>query len=128
MGSHARAAICWAATSPSCCSSARQRLLRSRGQLSRAATLRGMARAADGKLALVEIKAVDGAYPTLGALSLEPAVPLHDLLAERDGVFGAAADPTLLARLDLKIGDKVTLGDASFQIRSAVTAEPDKLS
>jgi len=102
--------------------------LRSRGQLSRAATLRGMARAADGKLALVEIKAVDGAYPTLGALSLEPAVPLHDLLAERDGVFGAAADPTLLARLDLKIGDKVTLGDASFQIRSAVTAEPDKLS
>ena len=102
--------------------------LRSRGQLSRAATLRGMARAADGQLALVEIKAVDGAYPTLGALSLEPAVPLHDLLAERDGVFGAAADPTLLARLDLKIGDKVTLGDASFQIRSAVTAEPDKLS
>jgi len=102
--------------------------LRSRGQLSRAATLRGMARAADGKLALVEIKAVDGAYPTLGALSLEPAVPLHDLLAERDGAFGAAADPTLLARLDLKIGDKVTLGDASFQIRSAVTAEPDKLS
>jgi putative ABC transport system permease protein len=102
--------------------------LRSRGHLSRAATLRGMARAADGQLALVEIKAVDGAYPTLGALSLEPAVPLHDLLAERDGAFGAAADPTLLARLDLEIGDKVTIGDASFQIRSAVTAEPDKLS
>ena len=102
--------------------------LRSRGQVSVAATLRGMARAADGRLALVEMKAVDGAYPMLGELSLDPAVPTSDLLVERDGAFGAAADPTLLARLDLKIGDKVTIGDASFQIRGAVTAEPDKLS
>jgi putative ABC transport system permease protein len=102
--------------------------LRSRGQVSLAATMRGMARAADGRLALVEMKAVDSAYPMLGELTLEPAVPIHDLLAERDGAFGAAADPTLLARLDLTVGDKVTIGDASFQIRSAVTAEPDKLS
>jgi putative ABC transport system permease protein len=102
--------------------------LRSRGQVSVAATLRGMARTADGRLALVEMKAVDGAYPMLGELSLDPTVPTPDLLVERDGAFGAAADPTLLARLDLKIGDNVTIGDASFQIRSAVTAEPDKLS
>jgi putative ABC transport system permease protein len=108
--------------------SAELAFLRSRGQVSLAGTMRGMARAADGRLALVEMKAVDGAYPMLGELSLEPAVPMPDLLAERDGAFGAAADPTLLARLDLKIGDKVTIGDASFQIRSAVTAEPDKLS
>src|SRR5438132_2527591 len=33
--------------------------LRSRGEVSVAATLRGMARASDGRLALVEIKAVD---------------------------------------------------------------------
>ncbi len=46
---------------------------------------------------------------------------------KRDGVFGAAADPTLLARLDLKVGDKVSVGEATFQIRSAVEAEPDKL-
>jgi len=102
--------------------------LRSRGQVSVAVTLRGMARATDGRLALVEMKAVDGTYPMLGELALEPSVPIRDLFAERDGAFGAAADPTLLARLDLKIGDKVTIGDASFQIRSAVTSEPDKLS
>src|ERR1700728_1343387 len=41
-------------------------LLRSRGQVSVAATLRGMARTPDGRLALVELKAVDGAYPMLG--------------------------------------------------------------
>jgi putative ABC transport system permease protein len=101
--------------------------LRSRGQVSVIATLRGMARAADSRLALVEMKAVDDSYPSIGQLTLNPAVPMNDLLAERDGAFGAAADPTLLARLDLKIGDIVTVGDARFQIRSAVESEPDKL-
>jgi putative ABC transport system permease protein len=102
--------------------------LRSRGQVSVAATLRGMARSSGGKLALVEMKAVDDNYPMLGQLALTPDVPLGDLLAERDGAFGAAADATLLARLDLKIGDKVGIGDATFQIRSVVDAEPDKLA
>jgi len=102
--------------------------LRSRGQVSVAATARAMARAADGRLALVELKAVDGAYPMLGQLTLSPKIEVGDLLAEHDGKFGAAVDPTLLARLDLKIGDVVTVGEASFQIRSVVDAEPDKLA
>jgi putative ABC transport system permease protein len=101
--------------------------LRSRGEVSVAATLRGMARASDGGLALVELKAVDGAYPMRGELTLDPKMPVADLLAERDGAFGAAADSTLLARLDLKLGDRVTVGSAAFQIRSVVSAEPDKL-
>jgi putative ABC transport system permease protein len=102
--------------------------LRTRGAVSVAATLRGMARAADGRLALVEMKAVDNAYPMLGELTLNPRLPLGELLAERDGAFGAAADPTLLARLDLKIGDRVSIGNAAFQIRSELEAEPDKLA
>ena len=40
--------------------------LATQGQVSVVATLRGMVRAADGQLALVELKSVDGAYPTLG--------------------------------------------------------------
>jgi putative ABC transport system permease protein len=103
-------------------------LLRSRGEVSVAATLRGMARTGDGRLALVELKAVDNAYPMLGAVTLAPKMPIADVLAERDGAFGAAADPTLLARLDLKVGDRVTVGSATFQIRSVIDAEPDKLS
>jgi len=102
--------------------------LRSRGQLSVAATLRGMARSSDGRFALVEMKAVDDNYPMLGQLALTPEMPLGDLLGERDGAFGAAADATLLARLNLEIGDKVGIGDATFQIRSVVDAEPDKLA
>ena len=102
--------------------------LRARGQVSVAATLRAMARTSDGRLALVELKAVDSAYPMLGALTLQPTMPVADLLTERDGAFGAAADSTLLARLDLKLGDRVTVGSATFQIRSVVDAEPDKLA
>ena len=102
--------------------------LRSRGEVSGMATLRGMARAGDGRLALVEIKAVDGTYPALGEVALEPKMPMADLLAEHDGVFGAAADSTLLARLDLKLGERVQVGNATFEIRSIDNAEPDKLA
>ncbi|KAA0077954.1 ABC transporter permease [Tardiphaga sp. P9-11] len=102
--------------------------LRSRGVVSVAATLRGMARAPDGNLALVEIKAVDGSYPLLGKATLAPDMPMNDLLAERDGAYGAATDTTLMARLGLKIGDRLTVGNATFQIRSEISAEPDKLA
>jgi putative ABC transport system permease protein len=57
--------------------------LRSRGEVSVAATLRGMARTGDGRLALVELKAVDGNYPMLGELTLDPKLPVVDLLADR---------------------------------------------
>lgn len=102
--------------------------LRARGQLSVAAALRVMARSNDGRLALVELKAVDGNYPMLGEVTLDPKMPMADVLAERDGAFGAAVDSTLLARLDLKIGDRITIGNATVQIRSVVVAEPDKLA
>jgi len=102
--------------------------LRTRGEVSVAAALRVMARTGDGRLALVELKAVDSNYPMLGELTLAPKLPMPDLLAERDGLFGAAVDSTLLARLDLKLGDRVTIGNAPYQIRSVVEAEPDKLA
>jgi putative ABC transport system permease protein len=65
--------------------------LRARGEVSVAAALRVMARSADGRLALVELKAVDGNYPMLGELTLDPKMPVADVLAERDGTFGSAA-------------------------------------
>src|ERR1700755_195222 len=97
--------------------------LRSRGQLSVAATLRVMARSTKGDLALVELKAVDDHYPMLGELTLDPKMPIAERLAERAGAFGAAVDTTLLARLGLKVGDRVSVGNATFQMRSVVDAE-----
>ena len=98
------------------------------GHSSLAATMRAMARVPDGRTALVEVKAVDAAYPLYGNVALDPQQPLTQALAQRDGAFGAAADPALLARLDLKLGTRITLGSAKIEIRAVLTSEPDKLA
>lgn len=105
-----------------------RQFLQSHGQLAVAATLRAMARTDDGRMALVEVKAVDDAHPLYGQLALDPAEPIPTLIARRNAAFGAAADPALLARLDLKPGDVISLGQAALQIRATVTSEPDKLA
>jgi putative ABC transport system permease protein len=102
--------------------------LERQGQVSAAATMRAMARSAAGENALVEIKAVDAAYPLFGAVGLEPAGNLADALAQRDGAYGAAADPALLARLNLERGARITVGGATIELRAILAAEPDKLA
>ena len=97
-------------------------------RVSTAATMRAMARTADQRNALVEIKAVDNVYPLYGEVVLDPAMPLSDALAERNGVFGAAVDVALLTRLDLKVGDRVDVGKAPIEIRAVLRNEPDKLA
>ncbi|HET7681418.1 MAG TPA: FtsX-like permease family protein [Xanthobacteraceae bacterium] len=109
-------------------SSGERAFIAQRGRLSVAATMRAMTQTGDGRSALVELKAVDRAYPLYGALSLEPALDLTALLAERDGVFGAAAAPALLTRLGLQTGDRVSVGAANLEIRAALRSEPDKLA
>ena len=47
---------------------------------------------------------------------------------ETDGAFGAAVDPALLTRLNLKTGDRITIGNAAIELRAALTNEPDKLA
>lgn len=105
-----------------------RQFLEGRGAVGAAATMRAMVRTVDGRNALVEVKAVDGAYPLYGAVELAPAQPLGEALAARDGVYGAAADAALLTRLDLKPGARVTLGSATIEIRATIVREPDKLA
>jgi putative ABC transport system permease protein len=98
------------------------------GESASIATMRAMAIAGDKGSALVELKAVDAAYPTVGALEADPARPVGELLAVRDGAFGAVADPVLLARLDLKVGDRITLGTTPLLVTAALVSEPDKIA
>jgi putative ABC transport system permease protein len=92
------------------------------------ATLPTMARAGDGRTTLIEVKAVDDAYPLVGMVATDPDMPLPALFALQGDAFGAAADPTLLARLDLKPGDRITIGNAVIELRAALKTEPDKLA
>src|SRR6185503_16409192 len=82
----------------------------------------------DTRRALVEVKAVDAAYPLYGEVALDPPQPLASVLAQRDGAYGGAADPALLARLDLEAGARIMVGAAVIEIRAALTSEPDKLA
>ncbi len=112
---------------------AERAFIASRGDLSIAATMRAMARTGDGRAVLVEVKAVDDAYPLYGSVTVDaggadPAPGLDAVLVRRGEVFGAAADPSLLTRLNLKTGDRVTIGAATFELRAALTSEPDKIA
>ena len=101
-------------------SDAERAFLDAHGKVSVAATLRAMARTSDGHSTLVEIKAVDDNYPLFGAVATDPAMPLAALFAQNGGAFGAAVDPALLTRLDLKTGDRINIGNATIELRAAL--------
>ena len=90
------------------------------GTLSEAVEMRAMARRVDGTArTLVEIKAVDDAYPLYGQLRLRPAGSLG-----RD----VAVDPILLDRLGMAVGDSLVVGAASFTVRAVIEREPDRVA
>jgi putative ABC transport system permease protein len=91
--------------------------------------MRSMARLPDSSdQALVELKAVDGAYPLYGALATTPALPSAELFAGQGLVFGAAAPDILFERLGLKLGDRIKVGSATFELRAVLDKEPDAAS
>lgn len=99
------------------------------GQLSVSTGLRSMARVPDGsEQGLVEVKAVDGAYPLYGAFEAAPDRPLGELLQQDGEVFGAVAAPLLLDRLGVRVGDDILLGNARLRLAATVASEPDAIS
>jgi len=108
---------------------AEKQALAREGRLDVVASLRAMAVAPSGDAALVELKAVDPAtYPAAGEIATDPPGRLADLLAERDGVPGALADPALLTRLDVKVGDRIALAGHDVALRGTIVSEPDKIA
>ncbi|MBB3391276.1 putative ABC transport system permease protein [Rhizobium sp. BK275] len=103
--------------------------LRGLGEVSVSTGLRSMARKPDGSdQALVEVKAVDEAYPLYGTLEAEPNYPLASMLSGEGGTYGAIVAPLLLERLRLQIGDELLLGNVKLSITGTVKTEPDALS
>ncbi|MBY3616323.1 ABC transporter permease [Rhizobium bangladeshense] len=99
------------------------------GTVSVSTGLRSMARKPDGSdQALVEVKAVDDAYPLYGRFEAEPDYPLAALLSGQGGTYGALAAPLLLDRLGLAVGDELLLGNVKLSITGTVKTEPDALS
>jgi len=101
----------------------------SAGIAAASAEMRAMARAENEQAArtLVELKTVEGTYPLYGTLETNPPLPRDTLLAQRDGIWGVAAAPELLSKLGVDIGDKLRIGETRFEIRAAITHEPDRI-
>lgn len=75
--------------------------------------------------ALTQVKAVDSAYPLVGAVVLDPAMPLANALAGMDGLPGAVMDRVLVDRLGLAIGDSFAMGTQSYRLSAVLMTEPD---
>jgi len=105
---------------------AERQFLDQSGTVSEIALLRAMAVSSDGAHhTLIELKAVDAAYPLYGMVTLAPAQGLAEALAARDGVYGAVAAPAVAERLGLKIGDKFKIGTAAVELRATMERAPD---
>jgi putative ABC transport system permease protein len=100
------------------------------GQISALAELRSMlvVEAGARERMLVELKAVDGAYPLYGTARVEPAMPLADAFAVRNGRPGLIAEQVVLERLNLRPGDTVRLGEGLFEVRGTLAEEPDRVA
>jgi putative ABC transport system permease protein len=107
--------------------------LRARGAtLSDVVQMRSMLIAPPGERQLVELKAVDPAWPLVGEIGVSLSRgagegwgggannPLSD--------HGLLAEQIILDRLNLHPGDTVRLGNASFTIRGTLIAEPDRVA
>ncbi|MBO6718830.1 MAG: ABC transporter permease [Rhizobiaceae bacterium] len=106
-----------------------QTFLERYGEVAANANMRSMVRLPDASdQTLVELKAVDGAYPLYGEFETDPALPLDDLFAERGGAHGAAAADLLFQRLGLEVGDRIVLGSEEFELRARIVTEPDAIS
>ncbi len=93
------------------------------GRVSETATMRTMARRLDGEdQALIELKSVDTAYPHVGAVNVAGATSYAAALAD-----GVIADPVLMERLGVKVGDQIRIGGKEIKISAALVSEPDGL-
>lgn len=98
--------------------------LDAQGKISETATMRTMGRRLDGEdQSLIELKAVDASYPLVGSVGLGGGGAFNAAIAGE----GAVADPALLERLGLKVGDRMRIGNAEVEVRAALMDEPDGL-
>jgi putative ABC transport system permease protein len=108
-----------------------QKALDGYGAVSASADLRGMARTEDAdKSTLVEVKAVDGAYPMVGKVQLAPpadGMTVAQVFAQTGDLWGVAVDQAVLDRLGVHVGDRVKLGTLDYEIRAVIAKEPDKI-
>jgi len=72
---------------------------------------------------MVELRAVQPAFPLYGELTLDGGQKYSHALLENHGVL---VRPELLTALDVKVGDKILIGTSTFTIRGVIANEPGR--
>src|SRR5436190_1883436 len=105
-----------------------QAFLATQGTLTRWIDSRSMARPVkpEGRPALIQLKALEPAYPLYGSVELQGGRALVEALARRDGVWGAAVEEAGLQRMNVALGDRLKVGDAIVELRAVIAREPDR--
>jgi len=104
---------------------AQRAFLEASGTVSEIAEMRAMARAGSTR-ALVELKAVDSAYPLYGNVLLSGGAVVARALSRENGLWGAAVEAATLSRLGIRPGAPIAVGDAQFTVRAVIETEPDR--
>ncbi len=76
---------------------------------------------AASRLRLVQVHALEGAFPFYGKFETDPAGALGLL---RAGGLVAILEPTLLAQFNIRVGDKVKLGTSLFTVAASLRKVP----
>ena len=71
---------------------------------------------------MIELRAVQEAFPFHGTLTLREGTYSHALL--RNG--GALIRPELLAQLNVEVGDDILIGARPFEVRGVIASEPGR--
>jgi putative ABC transport system permease protein len=102
------------------------------GRVSETISMRGMAYAlkngAEDERQLIELKAVDDAYPLYGNVQTLPAMLLASALRCDAKVCGLVAERTLLDHLHIARGATLRIGSQDFRVTAILIGEPDRLS
>jgi putative ABC transport system permease protein len=82
---------------------------------------------------IIELKAVEPQYPLYGSIRLDPQLPLSQLLSAQlpqcptRPCFGVLVQESLLIRMGLRVGQRLTIGQAQFMITGVLRTEPDRM-
>lgn len=77
--------------------------------------------AANQSFGFIELKGIESPFPLVGRFTLSGGQPFDFKLLENQG---AVVAPILLEKLNLKVGDKIKIGESEFQIRAIFDEEP----
>jgi putative ABC transport system permease protein len=93
------------------------------GIVSEAVEIATMVRPAAGTTTrMVELRAVQEAFPLYGTMTLREGTYSHALLRN----YGALVRPELLAQLNITVGDDLLIGTQRFQVRGVIQNEPGR--